>query len=578
MVARMLWPVTLCLLGVTLTAATRDGKAPATGDAGDWSDAFEDSECDDAEDDFTYWTWLAQREAIDGQGTSANYVPPTASDSSSGINQREFAAKCFDWHGTREQEQRLAAFFGISISVVKRLKRNWGLTFIQAGGERPTLPSDDELQALWDEDPCLTVESIANRYGVCPQTIRNHLAALGFQRTRPGLPDDVVRDALLQLTQRGWCSNIGLTFAEAELRRLFGIVVSTRQIKRCLAQVDPEGRRVRAKEAARLRYQYNVPGPRSLYHADAHEKLAKIWGIWIHLCIDGYSRFIIYLVATTDKRADTVQAIFVEGCNKFGWASRVRWDKGTENKGAVCSQIMRMGLNRGSALTGRSSQNCRAEYIWNFVKRHVTSYFRKVFFGMQNNRQLDPNNPQHLFCLQAVFMPIVQMACDDFRSMWNAHRIRGQRTVVGHGGGIPSELFLDPVASQTVMNDDHAYNQNPESYGVEEPFRGDYDDVDLGFVDQNVEDPLWWSEALQNLRQMYFLFEPLNPSDGVAEYLRYQLVCEELRVAAVSFASVGDDAVFDWEAFGASVSLNARSGELQLRLKLAWLALNRMEM
>ena len=127
------------------------------------------------------------------------------------------------------------------------------MTFIQAGGERPTLPSDDELQALWDQDPCLTVEAIANRYGVCPRTIRNHLAALGFQRTRPGLPDDVVRDALLQLTQRGWCSNIGLTFAEAELRRLFGIVVSTRQIKRCLAQFDPEGRRVRAKEAARLR-------------------------------------------------------------------------------------------------------------------------------------------------------------------------------------------------------------------------------------------------------------------------------------------------------------------------------------
>ena len=72
MVARMLWPATLCLLGLTttLTAAMRDGKAPATGDAGDWSDAFEDSECDDAEDDVTYWTWLAQREAIDGQPTT----------------------------------------------------------------------------------------------------------------------------------------------------------------------------------------------------------------------------------------------------------------------------------------------------------------------------------------------------------------------------------------------------------------------------------------------------------------------------------------------------------------------------
>ena len=114
-----------------------------------------------------------------------------------------------------------------------------------------------------------------------------------------GLPDDVVCERCAITAQgAGAATSVShLSFAEAELRRLFGIVVSTRQIKRCLAQVDPEGRRVRAKEAARLRYQYNVPGPRSLYHADAHEKLAKIWGIWLHLCIDGYSRFIIYLVA-----------------------------------------------------------------------------------------------------------------------------------------------------------------------------------------------------------------------------------------------------------------------------------------
>ena len=92
---------------------------------------------------------------------------------------------------------------------------------------------------------------------------------------------------------------------------------------------------------------------RSLYHCDAHEKIAKLFGIWIHGCVDGYSRYIVYLRAATDKKSQTVEDIFVDACNGWpngfgvgtpeqtGWASRVRVDKGTENVGLMLRQVER---------------------------------------------------------------------------------------------------------------------------------------------------------------------------------------------------------------------------------------------
>lgn len=184
-------------------------------------------------------------------------------------------------------------------------------------------------------------------------------------------------DALESLQGTVSCSGVGVSFALARLKTEKGIVARASTVHKALRELDPDGHKKRAKEAAKTQYSYNVAGPRSLYHADAHEKVAKIWGFWFHLLIDGYSRYIIYLTVATDKLADTVRAIFVEACNTVGWAARVRWDKGTENAGCIIEQLshhQRAGLEkwRGSALTGRSMQNCRAEYIWNFVKRHVS--------------------------------------------------------------------------------------------------------------------------------------------------------------------------------------------------------------
>ena len=98
------------------------------------------------------------------------------------------------------------------------------------------------------------------------------------------------------------------------------------------------------------------------------------WGIWVHGGIDGYSRYVIYLEATTNKKPGTVNTIFVKACNMYGWPSRGRWDKGTENRGAMLSLIDHhydparpSTLTRGSAITGHSTQNTRIEYLWRFL-------------------------------------------------------------------------------------------------------------------------------------------------------------------------------------------------------------------
>jgi hypothetical protein len=127
---------------------------------------------------------------------------------------------------------------------------------------------------------------------------------------------------------------------------------------------------------------------------------------------DGYSRYIIYLTVSTDKKAETVKEIFIAACNYVGWASRVRWDRGTKNTLAALAQTdywwddtkpLAWNQRRGSALTGRSVQNCRAEYMWCFVKKHVTGAFRKLFFRMERELHvLNSHDPHDLFCLQAV--------------------------------------------------------------------------------------------------------------------------------------------------------------------------------
>ena len=98
---------------------------------------------------------------------------------------------------------------------------------------------------------------------------------------------------------------------------------------------------------------YRVRGANALLHHDGNEKL-KPWGFYIHGCVDGFSRLIMYLVCCNNKRSATVESIFMrEVVAKYGWPSRVRGDYGRENNGVERRMIQKWGEVHNAYLRGR---------------------------------------------------------------------------------------------------------------------------------------------------------------------------------------------------------------------------------
>ena len=157
----LLFGALICMSGLTLSAAMRAGQEHAVdpvhgmaamilADVGsDWSDAFEDSELDEEDLNYTYYTRCMRRAAVQREsheaGPSCSFAAQGSIAPLYGVDEDAFAWKCFEWKGTREQEKSLAEHFNLQLHQVKRLKRQLSLTFLGTKGVRPELPTVNEL-------------------------------------------------------------------------------------------------------------------------------------------------------------------------------------------------------------------------------------------------------------------------------------------------------------------------------------------------------------------------------------------------------------------------------------------------
>ena len=129
--------------------------------------------------------------------------------------------------------------------------------------------------------------------------------------------------------------NQGANTVKGYLLSEFGLRIPYRRIRRILNQIDEEAVQFRSFPTARPRRRYEVACPLEMFHIDANCKL-RFWRIYFHGCVDGYSRFIVYVKAAGANNAATLQPIFENGCrtNVGCLPFRVRSDRGGENHGA----------------------------------------------------------------------------------------------------------------------------------------------------------------------------------------------------------------------------------------------------
>ncbi|KAK7013506.1 Integrase catalytic domain-containing protein [Favolaschia claudopus] len=311
-------------------------------------------------------------------------------------------------------------------------------------------------------------EAVADALGVRRQTLYNHLKRAGLSSGRlpfTTISDDELDEQIssISLLHPFAGSNIMSGHLEA-----IGIHVPVRRIQESLWRVDAIGVLVRWNGVIKRRV-YKVRGANALWHMDGNEKL-RPWGFYVHGCVDGHSRMIIYLVCCNNKRSATVEALFMHTVSIFGWPSRMRGDFGKENNGVERRMIIRWGEAHRAYIRGRSTQNIRMERNWRDVRKDTLEFFREIFMYLQEINLLDMENPIHRVCLFVVFQPRIQRSLEETIASWNRHKLRTA------GNKSPQAIFElskekainrgywtgDPGDSVSDASDPH-YGQDPDA-------------------------------------------------------------------------------------------------------------------
>ncbi|RVE63433.1 hypothetical protein OJAV_G00136230 [Oryzias javanicus] len=374
-------------------------------------------------------------------------------------------------------------------------------------GQSKIVIEREKLKDLLDTH--LPVGFIAKCLGVSRRTVYRRMQEYGFSvRGSYSIMTDQELDGIIS-SLKSHMPNAGYRMVHGHLISM-GLRVQWWRMKASMHRVDAAGIFSRLTEVGCVvKRCYSVRGPLSLVHIDTNHKLIR-YNIVIFGGVDGYSRKVLYLNATTNNKAETAFSFFLRASELHGVPSRVRADQGVENLDIAHFMFATQGTGRGSFISGKSVHNQRVERLWRDVWTAVTSKHYDVLHALEEDGLLDISDATLLFGVHYIFLPRLQADLDMFAKGWNNHPLRTE------GGLTPEQLWhighMQDLDESKRLQDLQEPGVNWEGVVLQE-------DPDSGVVVPEVECPLN-EETLEVLTRSINPLEHSN-SNGYDLYLRF---------------------------------------------------------
>lgn len=202
------------------------------------------------------------------------------------------------------------------------------------------------------------------------------------------------------------------------------------------------------------------------------------WGIYIHGAIDGFSRVVTFLYASTNNKSATVLSLFKQAVSEYGVPSRIRVDKGVENEDVCKFMEEYRGRDRGSAIKGKSCHNVRIERYWVEVWNNVVSEYYDLFTYLEYRGVLDITDEDDIKILQFVFLPRLNYSLEQNRFQNNNHGLSTENHRSPNAlfvTGILNNMNSDCIALRDLISEPNAsaVNENEPEQIRDETHEGD---------------------------------------------------------------------------------------------------------
>lgn len=211
------------------------------------------------------------------------------------------------------------------------------------------------------------------------------------QRTQA---EQVVRRLVEEELKKGVIDGYGRTFLFTHFRQR-GHIIARDRLFQTYRAIAPEAVERRKRDMQRHRGEYIVPGPNFIWSIDVYDKL-KPYGIEIYACIDGYSRYIVWIyIGISNATAVSCLCQFLDCLDCTKKQPRfVRSDRGGETVMLAdahyqLQQDIEPDLQFQSCyLYGTSTANQRIEAWWNQLTKGYLFRWRASILRSFNSKIL----------------------------------------------------------------------------------------------------------------------------------------------------------------------------------------------